>query len=38
VAAADAIDQVAYLIFLLSGEAGLRCGEMCAEDPPLRRP
>ena len=30
VGAAKAIDQVAYLIALLGGEAGLRCGEMIA--------
>jgi integrase len=30
VAAAKEIDQVAYLIVLLGGEAGLRCGEMIA--------
>lgn len=30
VAAAKAMDQVAYLIVLLGGEAGLRCGEMIA--------
>ena len=30
VAAAKAIDQVTYLIVLLGGEAGLRCGEMIA--------
>ena len=30
VAAARAIDQVAYVIVLLGGEAGLRCGEMIA--------
>jgi integrase len=30
VVSAKAIDQVAYLIVLLGGEAGLRCGEMIA--------